>query len=191
MLGSLGITQLLIILVLAIVIIIVVIAIVLKRKINLSEKCLNMINLIKAYIFYNPIIRYVFLNSIKLNFMAFIVFRPPIGSFIDIALASVIMVLLTVVPIFFFRLLRKNRKSLTDEKLSKVFGALYQGKNITQDAQHEFTYPLIFFYRRTIFIIATIFLFDFPTLQTVINTVLSFASLVYLISDRHHYDSKQ
>ena len=140
---------------------------------------------------YNPIIRYLFLNSIKLNFMAFIVFRPPIGGFLDIVLASIIMVLIIGIPIFFLRLLRKNRKSLNDEKQSNVFGALYQGKNVMEDAQHEFIYPLIFFYRRTIFIIATIFLFDFPTLQTVVNTVLSFSSLVYLFSDRHQYNSKQ
>ena len=48
--------------------------------------------------------------------MAFIVFRPPIGGFLDILLALVIMVFITGVPIFFFRLLRKNRKSLNDEK---------------------------------------------------------------------------
>ena len=101
------------------------------------------------------------------------------------------MILVAGVPVFFFRLLRKNRKSLREEKQSKVFGALYQGKNVTDDDQHEFTYPLIFFYRRTLFIVATIFLFDHPPLQTVVNTVLSFSSLVYLVSDRHQYDSKQ
>ena len=96
--------------------------------------------------------------------MAFIVFKPPLGGSGEIILAVIVLVLITSAPIFFFYLLRKNRNTLGDEKQRKVFGALYQGKNIQKEAKHDYIYPLIFFYRRTLFIVVTIFLFDYPTI---------------------------
>ena len=50
-------------------------------------------------------------------------------------------------------------------------------------------YILVFFYRRTLFICATVFLFDYPSMQTMTNILLSFFTMVYLISDKHQYAS--
>ena len=82
----------------------------------MSEKSIERIDKIKQMVFYNPIIRYLLLNSLKLNFSAFIVFRPPIGSAWDIVLGLAIMILINAAPIFFFYVLHKNREELKEEK---------------------------------------------------------------------------
>ena len=46
-------------------------------------------------------------------------------------------------------------------------------------------YPLAFFYRRTVFIIVTVFLFDRPAMQMILNQVLTMFMIIYLL-----YESK-
>lgn len=138
-------------------------------------------------VFFNPIIRYLLLNSLKLNFTAFIVFKPPLGNAVDILLGLVIMLLINAVPIYFFYILRKNREDLEQDSKKKAFGTLYQGKNIKKEAGHSYMFPLVFFFRRTFFIIATVYLFDYPSIQVILNSVLSFATLVYLVYDKNQY----
>jgi len=50
-------------------------------------------------------------------------------------------------------------------------------------------FPLVFFYRRTFFIIATVFMFDYPTIQMIVNQTLSFGVVVYLVSDRQQFET--
>lgn len=125
--GSFGITQLLILISLCTLILLLMIAIKMKSKIELSEKVKKLIERVKSYIFFNPIIRYLLLNSIKLNFMALIIFRPPIGNSLNIALATIVVMVNIGVPIFFYMLLRRNNESLIEEQKLKTFGALYAG----------------------------------------------------------------
>jgi len=73
------------------------------------------------------------LNSLKLNFTAFVVFRAPVGGAGDIFVALLILAVINIAPIIFYRLLRKHHADLTDDEHKKVFGTLYQGKNIDKD----------------------------------------------------------
>ena len=44
-------------------------------------------------------------------------------------------------------------------------GTLYEGKNVSSGRKHRaWLYPLIYFYRRTIFIVGTVFIFDYPAM---------------------------
>ena len=76
-------------------ILLAVIAVIMRKRVKLSEKFSKVIEKVESYFFYNPFIRYILLNSIKLNYMAFIVFKPPIGGPGDIFLAVIILVLIT------------------------------------------------------------------------------------------------
>ena len=55
----------------AILVIVVAIIIVFKR-IQTSPKCRDRVVKVKRAVFFNPIIRYVILNSLKLDIMAFV-----------------------------------------------------------------------------------------------------------------------
>ena len=49
---------------------------------------------------------------------------------------------------------------------------------------------MIFFWRRTIFIAATVFLFEYPLMQMYVHNLLSLIALVLLIVDRQGFDTK-
>ena len=100
-------------------ILILVVLIQLKRRIKLSDKTKARIEKVKEKIFYNPMVRYLLLNSLKLNFAAFIVFKKPVGGAWDMLLGITLMLIINALPIFFFFLLRKNRTILEDEKPKK------------------------------------------------------------------------
>ena len=107
--SNLGISLILFTLIFLTLILLLVLAIKLKRKMALSDKTKERIVKIKEKIFYNPIIRYLLLNSLKLNFSAFIVYRSPAGGVLDILIGSVFMVAINAVPILFLIVLNINR----------------------------------------------------------------------------------
>lgn len=50
-----------------------------------------------------------------------------------------------------------------DEEYTAKYGIMYQGKDVNEERDHYiFMYPLAFFYRRTFFIVVTVFLFEWP-----------------------------
>ena len=134
--ANLGISMLLVSMIFLAFIALMILLIILKRKIKLSDKSKERINNLRKKVFFNPIIRYLLLNALKLNFSAFIVFKKPIGGAWDIVIGLILMVTLNAVPIFFFFLLRKNRSSLKEEKQKQVIGTLYAGKNTEKEAEH-------------------------------------------------------
>ena len=101
------------------------VAIRLKQRVKMTDKIKQRIEKLQYMVFFNPIIRYLLLNSLKLNFTAFIVFKPPLGNAVDIFLGLVMMLLINAVPIFFFYILRKNRDELDQDSKKKAFGTLY------------------------------------------------------------------
>ena len=167
--GNIGISQLLILMSFLTFVLLLILLIKLRSRIKLSDKTKARIMKVKEKVFYNPLIRYLLLNALKFNFAAFIVFRKPIGGAWDVFLGLVIMISMTVLPALLFYLLRKNRDNLEQEEQRKVYGTLYTGKNVEMKAENQFIYILVFFYRRTLFVCATIFLYDYPTIQVIVN----------------------
>ena len=51
-------------------------------------------------------------------------------------------------------------------------------------------YPLAFFYRRTAFIVVTVYLFDYPAMQMILNQLLTLAMAAYLLHDRSLFESR-
>ena len=67
-------------------------------------------------------------------------------------------------------------------------GTLYEGKNVESERKHRvWSYPLVFFYRRSFFAVCTVTLFDYPALQMMMHQILSLAMLAYLLHDHYMF----
>ena len=122
---------------------------------------------LKRKLFWNPIIRYTMLSSLKLNLAAMVIFKD---GFPDDTMQGVIAIFqlgffALILPILYARILKQNVEELAEENSISVYGSLYK------DLVHEnvWTYPLAFFFRRSAFTLATVFLFDRPSLQVVVQ----------------------
>ena len=51
-------------------------------------------------------------------------------------------------------------------------------------------YPISFFYRRTIFMFATVILFDKPAIQMLIHILLTLATIIYISFDPWMFETK-
>ena len=68
---------------------------------------------------------------------------------------------------------------------------MYDGKNVESERKHRaWTFPLVFFYRRMIFCVGTVLLFDKPALQMILHQILSLGMLAYLFSDHYMFANR-
>ena len=137
---------------------------------------------------WNPVIRYLLLNSLKINYSAACVFKHTDAGAWSQFVAVLMLVGINVCPLILSRILYKNNGVLEDkEKVSKI-GTLYEGKNVPADRKHRvWIYPLVFFFRRSLFIVGTLVLFDYPALQMVVHQLLSVAMLAYMLKDQYMF----
>ena len=166
-------------------ILILVVVILLLQRVKCSPKMKEKVHGLKRKVFYNPIIRYLLLNSLKLNLSAFMAFATPDKNAADILIALVVLCIVNIAPIICCIVIFRNRAGLKEDDNRKAFGTLYQGRKIEDTKNRIMLYPIAFFYRRTIFIIVTVFLFDRPAIQMILNQVLTIFMIIYLL-----YESK-
>ena len=112
-----------------IVAILVVLIIFLKRFVK-TEKGRTTIRNLKYKVFYNPIIRYLILNCLKLNAAAILVFSAEAPGGSDLLVSSGIMLMICLAPIIMCCVVVKYHGTLTKEENKKSFNALYEGRNI-------------------------------------------------------------
>ena len=109
-----------------------------------------------------------------MNFAGLKVFKT-IGdetSILDILSSSLILLSVNGLPIYFCCVIKKHRDSLKSEKARLTFGALYKGMSVTQKNHKLHLLPILFFWRRLAFMVATIFLFNHPILQMYLHYLL-------------------
>lgn len=75
MLDSFGATLIIGSLIFFVVIVLVLVIVIVAKRINNSPKCLEIIKKIKRSIFFNPIIRYIVLNSLKFDLQALVAIK--------------------------------------------------------------------------------------------------------------------
>ena len=83
-------------------------------------------------VFFNPIIRYLVLNSLKLNMtglLAIKLFKPD-SSLIDLISSICILTMVNLAPLIFLIVLVRQRRELEKEQSRLSFGALYNGKKV-------------------------------------------------------------
>ena len=107
---------------------------IIRKRVNCSEKCGKCFKWLSEKIFFNPIIRYVLLSTVKLQMASLIVFKAAsttdIGTTIDIVAAILILFLVSLSFLLFVLVLRHLNKELNVEQIVKRIGSLYAGKNV-------------------------------------------------------------
>ena len=96
-------------------IIVIVILLCLAKKYGLPAKVKSLVDKIKAKIFWNAVVRYLLLNSLKLNMSGLVAVKLSTGLNIDLMIAVGIIAFINFVPIKFFLILYNNHYELEDE----------------------------------------------------------------------------
>ena len=100
------------------------------------------------------------------------------------------MVVITLTPVILSVFTYRKRKSLDDDRVRRSIGSIYEGKNTTRDDHKVHLFPILFFWRRTCFVIVTVFLFDYPALQMSAHYALTMLSATMLLADERAFESK-
>ena len=169
-----------------IMLIIIALVIIVKRS-NPSPKCRERVTKYRRFVFFNPIIRYLVLNAVKLNMSGFVVFKL-MGETSDLAVAIAILVMTNGAPLVFCITVSCYKDQLESEVCNKSFGAIYAGKNIADKKHRAGLFPILFFWRRALFIVATVFLFDYPLMQMVAHIFLTMVTFSLLAYDSQAYE---
>ena len=148
---------------------IILIVIFLARKITLSDKNRKRLESMKKTLFFNSFIRYTFLSANKL-FMAVMMglknFNEiPTGSN---TFAIALLIIIVSLPIIYAKIMHKNALTLETDKQMEKFKTIYQDRIVAADKK-IWLYPLMFFLRRIVFIMATVFVFSRPEIQMIIH----------------------
>ena len=98
-------------------------------------------------------IRYAFLNYLKLNLGAISVFYLRSDHTLELLLAILLFAILALVPVVLARVLYMKRNNLEEARLK--YGTLFKGKSIDPKRHMAWVFPLTFFSRRIVFIIVT------------------------------------
>ena len=95
---------------------------------------------------------------------------------------------------------RKKPEYLDSKEGQSKIGTMYKSRRIPTirvkgerkwDKNSRITlHPINFFYRRTIFMFATVILFDKPAIQMIIHLLLTMATIIYISFDPWMFESK-
>lgn len=130
---SFGATLLLCTIIFVVIVLVIVIIVFIARRVKLSEKRKTQIKNLKTKVFWNPIIRYLQLNSMKLYISSIVALNVGQKGIADLASSIAILALLNFTPLVFCVTLSRNRYSLTSQSTKKEISAIYVGKNVTSD----------------------------------------------------------
>ena len=75
------------------------------------------------------------------------------------------MAFIAFIPFVLTCLIYRKRNMLDEQQTIKSIGSIYEGKNVKKRDHKAFLFPILFFWRRTCFVVVTVLLFDFPVLQ--------------------------
>ena len=90
----------------------------------------------------------------------------------------ILLVIMGFLPFLYMFIL--CRRELGSEETKTRFGALYTGLR-AENKKSTAVYPAVFLTRRYVFIVLTVFLFDWPYMQVVGHLTLTTLSLGYMI----------
>ena len=111
---------------------------------------------------YNPIIRYIIVNLLKLTLASLLALKAEDKTSEDIATSVAVLSIIGLAPITFVYVLKRDHHKLKDTSVEKMIGTLYEGKYVKgkNHATHQFI--VMFFVRRIIFACFTVYLHDSP-----------------------------
>ena len=146
---------------------------------------------LKRKLQYNPVIRYLLLNSLKFTYSALCVFKQADAGAGSVFVAILLLLLVSLSPLVLSRILYKHNNELKETETENKIGTLYEGKNVESKRKHRaWVFPLVFFGRRLVFVVCTVALFDYPSQQMIMHQILSLVMLAYLLLDRQMFAEK-
>ena len=100
--------------------------------------------------------------------------------------------MINAVPLILSRTLFRLNDELHSVENLKKFGSMYSGRNVSPKRGRHLAWiaPLVFFFRRTLFIIATVFILEQPAIQMIAHQVLSILAVAYISYDSHMFQSE-
>ena len=157
---------------------------------GLCKKVKDKFTILKKMIFWNGIIRYVYLSSLKFMMISVVALKlANKGKNFTIAISQ--FALLNAIPLFCSYILAKNGKKLEDKDKMEKFGELYKERNVGKNWKHRaWALPIAYIYRRTAFSIVTVYAFDQPVHQMIVHQILTLATCVYQLRESRMYLSK-
>lgn len=156
-----------------------------------SKKCKERIQKLKQRVFWNPMIRYFILNLLKLYMAAFVVLKAPSEKeTIALLTAIAILFVVTLSLYLFYRVLKRQNEKLKNAEIVQSIGSLYIGKNVHDEGHSMHVYQVLFFLRRGLFVVATVYLFDYPHLQMIVHQMLTLTFGVYIVRDTQMYATR-
>lgn len=136
-------------------------------------------------------VRYVILNALKLSFTGILAIKAAYSSPDDrMILPLCILAVVNFSPLVFLIVLYLMREKLMHADSKTRFGSMFTGKNVKDKNHKAHLYPMLFFWRRTLFAVATVLLFDYPIMQMYSHHLLTMLTLVLLAYDRKAFETQ-
>ena len=102
------------------------------------------------------------------------------------SISIITLIVLNLLPLLFAKILHRNQETLNSEDTLAKYGTLYEGLNLkeTKDSPPKkraiWLNPLFFMFRRSLFIVLSVLLFDYPVLQMIGHCLLTLANAIYV-----------
>ena len=167
-LNNFGVTLLFISAVLIVLISLIAVATIIIKRTGYEGRLKDRINSLRQRIFYNMLIEYSLVNSLKFYILAFLSLnKSDLGTKL---LGAGVLAFFLVLPLFFARLLKKNEERLGLAEVRQKIGVLYEGLTtvnaINRSSKRQLTwlYSPLFLLRRCAFSALTAYMLDYPNL---------------------------
>ena len=134
------------------------------------------------------IIRYLTLNSLKLNMTIAVSLRQSEDKTLPICL----MIVFSLVPFVLSAVLLKIGDDLDSQDVLQRYGNLYRGFNHrnSKERRNIIVYHVMFFTRRNSFIVLTVFAFDCPSFQIAGHMTMTFLTAAFMVHQRIFEDKR-
>ena len=165
----------------AVVITIVIISIIagISKTCEGESRCKKLIIRLHSKVFYDMIIRYLTLNSLKINMTIMISLRQSKDKTLPIYL----LIAFSLVPFVLSAVLLKIGDDLDSQDTLQRYGNLYRVFNHknSKERRNIIVYHVMFFARRNLFIVLTVFAFDYPSFQIAGHMSMTFLTAAFLV----------
>ena len=130
------------------------------------------------------------LNCLKLSISGVLSLKAAaILGDVSLVVPILLVAVITLTPVVFFKVLYQNKSSLDTQTVRDAFGSMYGGKNVHQKQSKVFLYPFLYFWRRFIFAIVTVYLFPYPVMQMVVHHLMTMLTVILLISSERAFET--
>ena len=97
------------------IMLITLVLVVLMNRVKFSDKTKDRIRRLQSKMFYNPVIRYLMLNALKLNMASLLVLSVMSNDTAELIFSGLMLLAMNIFPLVFLKILLNNHDKLTEE----------------------------------------------------------------------------